>query len=206
MTAGNTMSALYISSASLSVTNANRRIIGIELVSDTESNVDITLRSVPADADSDDVWLYEPGVADAGGVTVTPGTLALTTSLFAPTVSTPRLVTPGVLALTTSLFAPAVTIGTIVTPGVAVLSTTGFAPTVLTPRLVTPGTLALSTTLFAPSVLTPRLVTPGFLALILSMFEPTVTATDSAGGGGITGGLYKPWISRIRQKTHKGPN
>jgi hypothetical protein len=65
MTAGNTMSALYISSASLSVTNANRRIIGIELVSDTESNVDITLRSVPADADSDDVRLYEPGVADA---------------------------------------------------------------------------------------------------------------------------------------------
>lgn len=50
-----------------------------------------------------------PGKTAASPQTVTPDTLALTLSAFAPTVSTPRLCTPTTAALTLSTFAPTVT-------------------------------------------------------------------------------------------------
>ena len=46
----------------------------------------------------------------SAGVTVTPGTLALTITGYAPTVSTPRVCTPGTLALTITGYAPDVTV------------------------------------------------------------------------------------------------
>lgn len=113
--------------------------------------------------------------AAGGNVTVTPTTLALTLTTFAPTVSTPRLVTPTTLALTISTFAPTVTVGVRVTPTTLALTISAFAPTVSTPRLVTPTTLALTISAFAPTVSTPRLVTPGTLALTVSAFVPTVS-------------------------------
>ncbi|KKL61080.1 hypothetical protein LCGC14_2198890, partial [marine sediment metagenome] len=116
-----------------------------------------------------------------GGITVTPSTLALVLSEFAPTVSTPRLVTPPTLALVLSEFAPTVPIGTIVTPGVLGLLLTEFAPTVTATanQIVTPPTLALTLATFAPTATATenQLVTPSVLALILSEFAPTVTAT-----------------------------
>ena len=132
--------------------------------------------------------LWAPGLkriwasAAAGGVTVTPGTAALTLATFAATVLTPRLVTPGTLALLTSLFAPSVTIGTRVTPATAALITSLFAPTVTATanQLVTPGAGALLTTLFAPSIVVGVRVVPDTAALIITTFDPTVT------GGGIT--------------------
>ncbi len=114
-----------------------------------------------------------------GGITVTPTTLALVLSEFAPTVTTPRLVTPSTLALVLSEFAPTVPIGTIVTPGVLALSLSTFVPTVTATanQLVTPPTLALTLATFAPAATATenQLVTPSVLALILSEFAPTVT-------------------------------
>lgn len=133
--------------------------------------------------------LFAPTVTATQNQKVTPTTLALTTSLFAPTVSTPRLVVPGVLALALTTFAPTVTAssGTVVTPTTAALITALFAPTVTASdhKLVTPPTLALTTSLFAPTVTATqqRLVTPPTLALTLTTYAPTVTATGAVAPG-----------------------
>jgi hypothetical protein len=118
--------------------------------------------------------------------TVTPGTAALTTTAFAPTVSVSanQLVTPGKLGLTLTAFAPTVTATDhkLVTPGTAALTTTGLAPTVSTPRLVTPGPVALTLTTFEPTVTagsgSNQTVTPGTASLSLTAFAPTVVASD----------------------------
>lgn len=108
---------------------------------------------------------------------VTPGTLALVLTEYAPTVSTPRLITPPTLALSLTTYAPSVTIGTLVTPTTLALSLTAYAPTVSTPRLVTPTTLALALTEYAPSVTIGTIVTPATLALILVLYTPSVNIT-----------------------------
>jgi len=137
-----------------------------------------------------------------GGITVTPTTLALILSEFAPTVTTPRLVTPSTLALILSEFAPTVTAtanrlvtpptlaltlatfaptatateNQLVTPPVLALILSEFAPTVTATGnvVVTPSTLALTLAAFAPTVATPRLVIPPTLALVLTKFAPTI--------------------------------
>jgi len=116
----------------------------------------------------------------SGNVTVTPTTLALTTSTFAPTVQTPRVCTPTTLALTTSTFAPTIVLGTRVVPATLALTTSTFAPTVSTPRLCTPTTVALTTSTFAPTIVLGTRVVPATLALTISTFAPTVT---TASGG-----------------------
>lgn len=113
----------------------------------------------------------------AGGTTVTPTTASLTTTKFAPTVSTPRLVTPSTLALTTAKFAPTVLTPRLCTPSTASLTTTKFAPTVSAPRLVTPSTASLTLATFAPTVSLAKLVVPSTASLTLSTFAPTVTST-----------------------------
>ncbi len=69
--------------------------------------------------------------AVVGGITVTPSTLALVLSEFAPTVSTPRLVTPPTLALVLSEFAPTVTAtaNQLVTPPTLALTLASLVPT-----------------------------------------------------------------------------
>lgn len=113
----------------------------------------------------------------AGGVSVTPGTASLTTTRFAPTVLTPRLVTPGLATLTTTRFTPAVSVGIRLIPGVGTLTLTQFAPTVTASQhqLVTPGTASLTLSAFAPTVATPVVVIPGLATLTTSRFAPTVT-------------------------------
>ena len=132
-------------------------------------------------------WDYDsthaPKLVVTYAVVVTPSTLALTLTEYAPTVLTPRLVTPPTLAL----------------------SLTEYAPTVSTPRLVTPSTLALTLTEYEPTVSTPRLVTPTTLALSLTEYAPTVVIAvrllpepGSSGGGMLAWGeSVKPaWIKQ----------
>jgi hypothetical protein len=94
---------------------------------------DVYLRSVPSDADSDDVRLHDPTVADSGGGTqiLTLPFIGSSEALFAPTL------TPGSVTLTLpaipsgeTLFAPALTAGavTITLPAIA-SGETLFAPT-----------------------------------------------------------------------------
>ena len=102
--------------------------------------------------------------------TVTP---TLTISITANVV-----VTPGTLALTLTMFAPSVIVGIVVVPGILALTLTTYAPTILISdnQTVTPGTLALILTMYAPTVIVSSgvIVTPGTLALILTMFAPVV--------------------------------
>lgn len=140
---------------------------------------------------------FAPTVTKTNNQRVTPTTLALTTSRFAPvlklsvvppvkalslagfapSVTLPKLVTPPTKALSMSAFAPSVsaTANQRVTPTTAALSASTFAPTVSTPRLVTPGAASLATSRFSPTVLTPRTVTPGSAGLSLSASAPSVS-------------------------------
>jgi hypothetical protein len=115
-------------------------------------------------------------------VTVTPTTAALTTTAFAPTVSTPVLCTPTTASLATETFAPTVSTPQTVTPDVAALTLTTFAPTVTggAGTTVTPDTASLTTATFAPTVTASdhKLVTPDVVALTTTAFAPTVTLTD----------------------------
>lgn len=121
--------------------------------------------------------------------TVTPGVASLTTTGFAPTVTTTQnqLVTPGTAALTATPFAPTVTASAhqLVTPGTAALSTTAFAPTVTASnhQLATPGAASLSLTTFAPTVTATtganQTATPGTASLSLTAFAPVVSVSDN---------------------------
>lgn len=119
----------------------------------------------------------------AAGTVVTPTTLGLTLTTFAPTVtaSDHKTVTPTTLALTTSTFAPTVTASDhqTVTPTTATLTLATFAPTVSIGVNVVPTTLGLTLTTFAPTVTATahQLVTPTTLGLTLSTFAPTVSTT-----------------------------
>jgi hypothetical protein len=139
---------------------------------------------------------------------VTPTTASLTTSRFAPTVTTTnnQSVTPGTASLTTSRFAPTVTATDhkSVTPGTASLTTATFAPTVTVGAggvTVTPGTASLTTTRFAPtvSVSDHKLVTPGTASLSTATFVPTVTATSNVvitpGVAGLTLTTFAPTVT-----------
>ena len=120
----------------------------------------------------------------ATGTTVTPGTLALTTAAFAPTVTTTanQTVVPGVAALVLTTFAPTVTASDhqTVTPGTASLTLATFAPSVTVGVSVVPATASLTLTGLAPTVTATanQTVTPDTAPLALAAFAPTVTASD----------------------------
>ena len=134
---------------------------------------------------------------------LTPTTLALTTTKFAPTVtvSNNQRVTPTTLAIVTSAFAPTVTVGNRLTPSTASLTISTFAPTVTATahQSVTPTTKALVLATFAPTVLTPVSVTTTTKALSLSTFAPTVTVSDNKSVTPSTKALtittYEPTVS-----------
>ncbi|KKL85132.1 hypothetical protein LCGC14_1957770 [marine sediment metagenome] len=115
--------------------------------------------------------------AAAAGVTVTPPTLALILSEFAPIVTATGdiVVTPSTLAQTLTTFVSTVATPRLVTPSTLTLVLSEFVPSVVVDLTVTPSALALNLSEFAPTVSTPRLVTPTTLALVLTEFVPTVT-------------------------------
>lgn len=108
---------------------------------------------------------------------VIPTTLALAITTYAPTVtaSDHQVATPTTLALAITTYAPVIAIDRTLTPTTLALILTTYAPTVSTPRLVTPTTLALAVTLYTPTVSTPRLVTPSTLALTITTYAPVIT-------------------------------
>lgn len=125
------------------------------------------------------VWVTE-GVDTP--TTVTPSTLAIAISTFAPTVTATQhqLVTPTTKALTITAFAPTVTASDhkTATPTTKALALTTFAPQL---RLgVVPSTRALALSTFAPTVTVSSgvVVTPSTIALTTTTFAPVVSASD----------------------------
>lgn len=92
------------------------------------------------------------------------------------TYTVPILVTPATLALTLTTYAPSINVGRTVTPSTLALAITTYVPAIgITQHVkVTPTTLALILTKFAPTVSTPRLVTPSTLALLLTTYVPSI--------------------------------
>lgn len=125
---------------------------------------------------------FAPTVTATQNQLVTPTTLAQTLAAFAPTVtaSDHKTVTPTTKALTLAAFAPVIAMGVI--PDAKVLSLTTFAPSVSVSDniLVTPGVVAANLAAFAPTVTASdhKTVTPTTLAIVLSAFAPTVSATQ----------------------------
>lgn len=109
-------------------------------------------------------------------ITVTPTTLALTLTSFAPTIGLGKIVTPPTLSLSLTTFVPVVQISRIVVPQTLALTISTFAPTVIFPIVATPGTLSLSLTTFEPTVTAGQgvTVTPPTVALSLTGLAPTV--------------------------------
>lgn len=123
-----------------------------------------------------------PGTSGAVAATVDSTTTAppYRTVIFIELQTT---VTPSTLALSLSLFAPTLNIGRVVTPSTLSLSLSLLTPTVTATNNVwaTPGTLALTTSYYAPTIQLPKLATPGVLNLILAFYAPTTTATGKLG-------------------------
>jgi hypothetical protein len=115
-------------------------------------------------------------LAIGADVTVTPSTLALSITTFAPTVtaSDHKTATPTTLALVLTTFAPTVTatVGDVYTVPTVALTLTTFAPTVLLPKLATPTTASLEMTLNAP-VFGLGYV-PTTASLVTATFAPTL--------------------------------
>ena len=125
---------------------------------------------------------FAPVVTATANVLATIGAAALSLSLFACTIATPRLATPATLAHMTTTFAPTVTVvsDVVVTPSYVLLATTRYEPTVSTPQLTTISPLAHSISLFAPTVATTanQIITPATLAQSLTTFAPVPFATN----------------------------
>lgn len=134
-----------------------------------------------------DIWT--DGTYSAGGVSVTPDTLAIVITTFIPTVTATanQLVTPDTLAHTITAYIPTVTASDnkVVTPDVLNHTLTTYIPTISVSdnQLVTPDALAHTITLYPPTVTATQnqLVTPDTLALSTTLFIPTVTV-----GGDVT--------------------
>lgn len=114
-----------------------------------------------------------------GSVTSTPGTKALTTTKFAPTVLTPRTTTPSVKALTTTKFAPVVSTPRNVVPSTKAILTSTFAPTAVLSdhKRIVPNVNSLVLTTFSPTTLTDNseTVIPDKLTLLTTLFSPNVS-------------------------------
>ncbi len=101
----------------------------------------------------------------------------------------PVLVTPATLALILTTYAPTVTItaNQLVTPSTLALTLTTYVPTVTASdhQTVTPTTLALTLTTYAPSVIIRTIVTPSTLALILTTYPPKIEVKEAPHYGSV---------------------
>jgi hypothetical protein len=121
--------------------------------------------------------------------TVTPDTIDIGLTTYAPTVSTTSnaLVVPDAVDLGTTGYSPTVTATDhkVVTPNAVDLGITPYAPTVSTPagdsKVVTPDTIDLGITPFAPAVSTSdhKTVIPDPAALTIAAYAPTVLASGN---------------------------
>jgi hypothetical protein len=83
----------------------------------------------------------------------------------------PVVVTPSTLALTLTTYAPTVTIALTPTPATLALTLTTYAPTVINPQSATPDTVALVLTEYAPTVI----ITAPYLRRFLASYTPTAS-------------------------------
>lgn len=120
---------------------------------------------------ADDTFLYECGMVVAftpNNITVTPSTVTLSTSTFAPKLA--LAVIPTTKSLSTNTFAPTIVRPITVSPSTAMLSTSRFAPVLAVAAIPSARSLSLST--FAPSVVSGTLVKPGSASFTISTFAP----------------------------------
>lgn len=101
----------------------------------------------PANMHSDctQVYVVVDYTAEDGNVTVTPGTISLTLTGYAPILK--EVLTPTTLSLATTKYAPV--LKEVITPSTLSLTTTGYAPALK--EVLTPQTLALTLTFYAPT-------------------------------------------------------
>jgi hypothetical protein len=221
-------SSLYADSAQ---TTAIGAVPGVSTPT-TEPTADTTFSysRTPSEAQIRDLWVRVQGTrgnsntaltwsldfvrvtvtyTEASPVTATPSTASLSTSTFAPTVSTSnhQRSVPGAASLSLTGFAPTVSVTNhrLVTPGVASLTLITFAPTVSAGGGVSvePTTASLSTTTFAPtvSVSDHKSVMPGAVALALTGFAPSDEPRPRhAGSGGadpdhLRAGRHRDWTA-----------
>lgn len=124
--------------------------------------------------------------ATSAPVTVTPGTLALTTSSFVPTItaSDNKIVTPGTVSLTTTIFTSIITVSDnkVIIPDSLPFVITTYIPIVTGGGgiVVTPDILAFSLTTLVPivEITQNQIIIPDITNLITEFFVPTVTATN----------------------------
>lgn len=125
----------------------------------------------PFDADDPAGWVYGLG---GGSQNVSPGHLASTAQIFAPTFA-PGSVTvqPAHVASTAQVFAPG--LAQVIQPGHVASTAQTFSPT-LAPGSVTvqPGHLASTAQVFAPNVGGSTLIEPGHLASAAQVFAPSL--------------------------------
>jgi len=126
-------------------------------------------------------------------IVVTPGTLSLTITEYAPVLK--ETLTPSTLSLTITAYAPSVSIGTLVTPTTLSLTLTEYAPTIITPVTVTPGTLSLTLTGYAPIL--KEVVTPPTLNLSLTSYAPVLKETVTPGTLSLTISSYAPILKEV---------
>ncbi len=120
--------------------------------------------------DDDDIFTNaDNGIsiaAEAAGTIVTPATIALILTEYAPILR--EVITPTTLSLAITLYAPV--LKEVVTPSTIVLTTTGYAP--ILREVLTPATLSLILTEYEPSILADVTLTPTTLGLILTAYAP----------------------------------
>lgn len=151
----------------------------------------VIFKDVLTDDEIDDI---RAGTYTYVGTTVTPTTLNLTLTTYAPLILIPTIITPTTLSLTLTGYAPDINIGASVTPATLNLVLTTYAPNVIYDQVVTPptlnlvfttyapilkeaitpSTLSLSLTAYAPSVIIGTLITPTTLSLILTTYIPLI--------------------------------
>jgi len=130
-------------------------------------------------------YLYQPSlfqvsdVVAGGDATVTPATVAATTSIDAPTVSAGASLTVVTVNAVATVGAPAVSAGAGVSPAtVAAVASVG-SPTVSAGGTVAPATVAATATVGAPVVGISYTVTPATVQAVATVGSPVVSAGGS---------------------------
>lgn len=125
--------------------------------------------------------LFAPTLAP-GSVTITPGTISSGSQLFAPTLAPTFTLTPARIASTEQVFAPTFAPGSvIVTPGRIESAEQVFAPSLGGGVAIQPGNIASGEQVFTPTFAVGAVtVTAGFLASGAQVFTPGLAGGDVA--------------------------
>jgi len=121
------------------------------------------------------ISLYGTGETAAVPTIVTPPTISLTLTEYAPSIVIGTVVIPSTLNLIITAYASI--LKEVLTPSTASLTITAYSPVLK--EIITPGTLSLTITSYAPSVVKGTVVTPSTLNLILTAYAPSITISNN---------------------------